>query len=642
MKNKNWESMTYYLPVKVIFGILFIFASLNFVSAFLISDLGADVKEISTGNLLDLGNLTVLVYDSQTEGNLVYNSTFSSAILNGSWNIVINPDLQYGKNYWKDYMINNEDLDFDGSERLEFQSSIGKINNISFINFSLISSCSTGSSIRLIYENGSVICETDDSGSTEANLTNYALKNQSEIFAGNITTSQTGFFGFLGSLSSRITKLWVGEINATGNIETLGNATAGYFKGDGSLLTNLPAGDANNSWNQSFAGTLYAGIAWGYNQTSPANSYADSIASANNASWMSTYNSTYASNLANNSWNQSFAGTLYAGIAWGYNQTSPAVSDIDSRFWNKTQTWNATQLYNKSEINVFNSSWSSNYNSTYNNLLNQQCPAGQVVNGTLSNGTIVCASPPAGTESDPVWSGNLTSGVSADLNPLTTVVQSLGSTSKRWLKGWFQDLDISNNITVGGNVSAKYYIGSLNSSTFPTSSCSGTDKATGIYSNGTFSCGTDQSGGGATIKTQRADVITTNHTIWNTTNLNLAVTSGKNYTLICDLLFTGAAATTGQAVNLSSTASSVNVTISYDTWSSATAKVGFSATAFGTTALIGTGSGAAIVQQNSLIADFRTTGSGTVSLGIRSEIGGSASTLKTGSMCQLFDVTNSA
>ena len=36
--------------------------------------------------------------------------------------------------------------------------------------------------------------------SNSTNLTNYALKNQSETFAGNITTSQTGFFGFLGSL----------------------------------------------------------------------------------------------------------------------------------------------------------------------------------------------------------------------------------------------------------------------------------------------------------------------------------------------------------------------------------------------------------------------------------------------------------
>ena len=76
----------------------------------------------------------------------------------------------------------------------------------------------------------------------DCNYANIALKNQSETFAGNITATQTGFFGWLGSLTSRITKLFVRDIDATGNIETSQNVSANYFKGDGSLLTNLPAG----------------------------------------------------------------------------------------------------------------------------------------------------------------------------------------------------------------------------------------------------------------------------------------------------------------------------------------------------------------------------------------------------------------
>ncbi len=74
---------------------------------------------------------------------------------------------------------------------------------------------------------------TGISGTDATNLTNYALKNQSEIFAGNITTSNYGFFGWLGSLANRVTKLWVDEINATGNI------SADYFIGDGSELTDV-------------------------------------------------------------------------------------------------------------------------------------------------------------------------------------------------------------------------------------------------------------------------------------------------------------------------------------------------------------------------------------------------------------------
>ncbi|MFH1237910.1 MAG: hypothetical protein V1491_00530 [archaeon] len=234
--------------------ILLIFALVifpNIVSAFLISDQGTNVREVTTGNLTELANLTISIYDDPIGGNLIFQQNFSDAIVNGSWNVMINPSLEYGKSYWKDYAINGEDLDFDGNERLEFQSSVGGINNVSFINFSLINSCSAGSSIRLIYENGSVECETDDNSGTP-DLINYALKNQSEIFTGNITTSQTGFFGWLGSLTSRITKLFVqdidfnGTINGSGNINITGNISADYFIGDGSLLENLPAGSESD------------------------------------------------------------------------------------------------------------------------------------------------------------------------------------------------------------------------------------------------------------------------------------------------------------------------------------------------------------------------------------------------------------
>jgi len=227
---------------KFIISILCLVFFSSFTSAVLISDQGTDVKNKTSGSLLSLGNLSISIYDNTTKGSLIYEQNFSDTIVNGSWNLMINPNLEYGRSYWKDYKINGEDLDFDSNERLEFHSSSGKINNVSFINLSLINSCSTGSSIRVIYENGSVECETDDNSGTP-NLTNYALKNQSEIFTGNVTTSQSGFFGWLGSLSSRITKLFVQDIDASGNINATGNVTASKFVGDGSLLTNLPTGN---------------------------------------------------------------------------------------------------------------------------------------------------------------------------------------------------------------------------------------------------------------------------------------------------------------------------------------------------------------------------------------------------------------
>ncbi|MEK6875601.1 MAG: hypothetical protein AABX30_02865, partial [Nanoarchaeota archaeon] len=278
----------------------------NIVSAFLISDQGTNVKEVATGNLTALANLTISMYDNSTGGTLIFEQNFSNTIANGSWNVMIDPNIQYGKSYWKDYKINGEDLDFDGNERLEFQSSAGKINNISFINFSLINSCSEGSSIRLVYENGSILCETDDSSSV--NLTDYALKNQSETFTGNITTSQTGFFGWLGSLTNIITKIFVQDIDVSRNLNISGNITlngtilkdwreintsaigwTNYVNTTAGAYTLLVNGtmksyvDAqisgvsggNATWNQSWADTLYSSIIWNYNQTIISNAYAD-------------------------------------------------------------------------------------------------------------------------------------------------------------------------------------------------------------------------------------------------------------------------------------------------------------------------------------------------------------------------------
>jgi hypothetical protein len=123
--------------------------------------------------------------------------------------------MEYGKTYYKDYEIEGEDLDFSGDERLQFTSPSGYINNATFINFSLIEPCNSNQAIYSINEDGSVNCvnvssdtvwsltnsyylynssgilkvnetrlnQTIDSRQGNAtNLTNYALKNQSEHF----------------------------------------------------------------------------------------------------------------------------------------------------------------------------------------------------------------------------------------------------------------------------------------------------------------------------------------------------------------------------------------------------------------------------------------------------------------------------
>ena len=129
---------------------------------------------------------------------------------------------------------------------------------------------------------------------------------------------------------------------ATDNVGT-GNLSWNQSAAD-SLYAILGYGDA---WNKTYADTLYAGIEWDYNQTTATYNLWNSI-------WTSTYNSTYDSwaynqtapaqtyadaqdvifnnsiadyvdaqdhSGGNLSFNQSLTGTLYADIQWGYNMS---------------------------------------------------------------------------------------------------------------------------------------------------------------------------------------------------------------------------------------------------------------------------------------------------------------------------------
>jgi len=48
----------------------------------------------------------------------------------------------------------------------------------------------------------------------------------------NITADDTGFFNFLGSLTNRITKLFVQDIDVSGNVNVTGNVTTGKIQGN--------------------------------------------------------------------------------------------------------------------------------------------------------------------------------------------------------------------------------------------------------------------------------------------------------------------------------------------------------------------------------------------------------------------------
>ena len=103
-----------------------------------LSDQGTGVKSISSGTLLTTGNLTVLIYEALSGGDPIYNETFN-AIVNGSWNVVLGGgstalNLEFGRDYYKDYAINGEDATFanasgDPVDRQLFFSPLGDVGS---------------------------------------------------------------------------------------------------------------------------------------------------------------------------------------------------------------------------------------------------------------------------------------------------------------------------------------------------------------------------------------------------------------------------------------------------------------------------------------------------------------------------------
>lgn len=80
------------------------------------------------GELVQNGNLRILIYEAAEGGSAIYNETFIGAINNGMWSVHVDADLVYGRIYFKDYEINGQNIDFNGVDRLAFVSRQGIID----------------------------------------------------------------------------------------------------------------------------------------------------------------------------------------------------------------------------------------------------------------------------------------------------------------------------------------------------------------------------------------------------------------------------------------------------------------------------------------------------------------------------------
>ena len=274
--------------------------------------LQGNVKQ--SGVDISAGDIQVVIWDAQSGGNLLYNSTtdFLRSISSGKYDIMLgnasnNLTLEYGKNYFLELYVNGsnnfEKFTFDdGSTRQIFQSSVGQIN-VSEVN----------------------------------------------------KTAGTNWVGQTLDTIIDTTYSWIAGVNTTANIQ-------GLLNGTGIYNFNYNQTDINRTWayNQSLSPTI---TQWLYNQSlSPTITqwlYNQSDGSFNTTYATYSYNQSLSPTITQWLYNQSLSPTI---TQWLYNQTT-AGNDLFLRMANTAGTSvNVTGdlLINVSGNINFNSGWQSN------------------------------------------------------------------------------------------------------------------------------------------------------------------------------------------------------------------------------------------------------------------------------------------
>jgi hypothetical protein len=368
MKNKILKK----LNILNIFVVLII---LSFsVYAVTLSDQGTDVK-LNNGSTLELGNLSVKVYDNATSGSLIFEQNFTNAIINGSWNVMLtNVSLEYGKDYYKDYLINDDDLSFDSNDRIMFTSPLGVIssedildggiNDVDIYNlsYSKIESCSANEILKVL--NGSWTC------SNETSTTNIWLNSSgvatfigSANITANISTSKI-------CLNGNCKTIW--PTSSSGN-DTQWNISGSYYliNSSGVLEVNetklnetIDSRSVDSDTNRSDADILL--VASVYNETDLINSmYNLSLSDVSNnlGNWSDDksdyYNTTQVDSIVtslNDSWKTNVSDQLTLINAITQDNVSWNESHANTLYLNKTD-----QIYNETSlIDSVNNSWKSN------------------------------------------------------------------------------------------------------------------------------------------------------------------------------------------------------------------------------------------------------------------------------------------
>ncbi|HDP73687.1 MAG TPA: hypothetical protein ENN46_01885 [Candidatus Woesearchaeota archaeon] len=280
--NNNQEQVIMKKPFLLMILLSVLFISVGYSAYIQLSDQGTSAKD--SGSLIN-GDLTVLIYETYTAPAPIWQETFTDAVKNGSWNVMLgqNPanrlELEFGRMYYKDYQIDGTNLNFEDNSggsllRLAFYSPLGYFNNASLFNFSMIDGCSAGYVIREIDEDGSVTCERlssggaasgwNDTGTVVELITSTDHVNATTLYVDN-TASRVGIGTYSPSRQLSLTDPGVGLERVAANI-------LGFFTGNSERMRidasgNVAIGGSTASQrlhvegNLNVTGTIYGNIA---------------------------------------------------------------------------------------------------------------------------------------------------------------------------------------------------------------------------------------------------------------------------------------------------------------------------------------------------------------------------------------------
>jgi hypothetical protein len=225
--------------ILILINILFLILIVNIISA---SDVLAWQGQYYTGTTFNTGTyeFNFTVYDALAGGNACYSNTTTLTTGSfGEWKTEQSGVGASCNNASKDYYLN---INIDGTDqtprrRLAVWDFLRK--NVDEI---------TAGSLRI---DSQVIAPVVQANSQ---IVAPTINATSEVITSNLTAT-TGFFSYLGGLADIITKLFVKDIDASGNINATGNVTADNFFGDGSHLTGIN-GAYGEMYNSTEGGTL--------------------------------------------------------------------------------------------------------------------------------------------------------------------------------------------------------------------------------------------------------------------------------------------------------------------------------------------------------------------------------------------------